>query len=83
MTHSRLSVRGFGFALGLLGAIKFGLLVVLASFGHGLSILSLLSSLFVGIEPNLGGFVVALVWGFVCGGFFGSVLAWLYNQMLE
>lgn len=77
----RLNVR----ALGLAGGIVWGLAIFLTTYwflvlGHGGTMLSKLSNVYLGYSVTWYGAFVGLVWGFVDGFIGGALLAWLYNK---
>lgn len=74
-------------ALGLAGAIVWGLYVFLATlwcawFREGATI-PLFAHLYPGYAPTFAGAVVGFAWGCVDGFFCGALVAWLYNRLLK
>ncbi|MFC1802160.1 hypothetical protein ACFLY7_01840 [Patescibacteria group bacterium] len=75
-----LNVFHFGVATGL----SFGLFVFLLGLaswllGCGLSIVDLISEIYIGFSPSLVGSILGLVWGFLCGFIFSIILSYIYN----
>ncbi len=82
-THSSLDVIRFGLALGITWSLGIFCLGILAVFGWGIPIVTLLGSGYIGYSPGLAGAIVGAVWGFVDGFLFGAIIAWLYNWLLR
>ena len=82
-THASLDVIRFGLALGIAWSFGIFLLGILAGFGWGVPIVTLLGSGYIGYSPGLVGAIVGAVWGFVDGFIFGAIIAWLYNWLLR
>ncbi len=48
----------------------------------GVSLVAVLSSLYIGYAPSFVGSVAGTVWAFVDGFIGGVIIAWLYNRFL-
>ncbi len=80
---SRLAVVSFGLAFGIIWALGAFLLGIMAAFsGWGISIVEVLSSLYIGYSPTFIGSIAGAVWGFADGFVFAALVAWLYNRLL-
>jgi len=85
-----LSPKALALGLGLVwGGYVFLLGLVLAVFPEARffwvskEFLNILATLYPGYAPTLGGSILGLVWGFVCGAVGGSLIAWMHNFALE
>lgn len=81
--HKTLGVISFGLALGVTMAISTFILGIMASlFGWGVTLASVLSSIFLGFGPTFVGAIAGAVWAFVDGLIVGMLIAWFYNRFL-
>jgi len=81
--RAQLGVISFGVALGLTWAVFVFLLSLAAGLlGWGVPVVSVLSTLYVGLEPSLVGCIAGAVWAAANGFVLGVVFAWLYNRVL-
>ena len=81
----RLSPQACGFALGgtcAIGLLAFAVISMIAG-DYGRTIISLMSSVYVGYAATIPGAILGAIWGFVDGFIGGFVFAWLYNKALE
>lgn len=71
----------FGLACGILWAVFFFLLVLLALYANwGNAWVDLMGSVYLGVDVTLKGAFIALPWAFVDAFIGGYLLAWLYNK---
>ncbi len=78
-----LAVISFGLAVGLTWALAVFLLGIDAGlFDWGVTVVAVLSSLYIGYEPTFVGSVAGTVWAFADGFIGGVIIAWLYNRLL-
>lgn len=78
-----LAVISFGLAVGLTWALAVFLLGIAAGlFDWGVTVVAVLSSLYIGYEPSFVGSVAGTVWAFADGFIGGVIVAWLYNRLL-
>ena len=49
-------------------------------FGWGAPLAQMLSSVYVGFTPTMGGTFAGAAWGFAEGFIAGAMIAWLYNR---
>ena len=79
---AKLDIRAFGFAWGITVA---GLILLLGAFRiffyweTGLDKVMAV----MGCKPTAFGLILNAVWGFVYAFIFGSLIAWLYNRIVE
>ncbi|HLD07582.1 MAG TPA: bacteriophage holin [Candidatus Peribacterales bacterium] len=80
-----LNPKAFGLALGSTFALGMILLAVISmihgSFGN--TVISILSSAYLGYDNTIPGALFGGIWGFVDGGIMGFVIAWIYNKVKE
>ncbi len=80
---SKLAVVTFGLAFGFIWAFGAFLLGIMAALsGWGITIVEVLSSLYIGYSPTFVGSIAGAVWGFADGFIFAALVAWLYNRLL-
>ena len=48
----------------------------------GTSIVTTLSSLYIGFDPTFTGGIVGGIWGFFDGAIGGAIVAWIYNMAI-
>ena len=72
-----------GVAIGILWAAHVFFCGITAMFGWGVSLVEVLSSLYLGYAPTLIGAFIGAVWGFVDGYIAGAVIAWIYNRLVK
>ncbi len=78
----RLSVIGFGLALGIAwGTGTFLLGLIAGVFDWGTPIVNVLGTLYIGYDATFLGSIAGAVWGAVDGFVFGAAIAWLYNRL--
>ena len=78
---AKLDVKAFGLAMGIVwGSIMFimGILNMRLSWGAGIE--ELMSTLYIGYKPTIGGSIIGGIWGFFDAGIGGVIVAWLYNK---
>lgn len=80
-----LNPKATAFAVGGTWAIGLVLLALIAMIHgtYGNSIISLVSSVYVGYRPTIPGAVIGAIWGFVDGAIAGWVFAWIYNKVAK
>ena len=76
----KLNVKKFAIAFGLSSAIGILLLGWMASAGWGLSMVNVVSSIYIGYGPSFFGAIVGAVWAFFDGAIGGAIVAWIYNM---
>jgi hypothetical protein len=82
MFKKNLSLTAFSFSLGCLAALHLGLLSIAAMLGYGQEIVNMLGALLIGYDASGAGLFLGLTWGFLIGGVYGFIFAWLYKKML-
>lgn len=70
-----------GATLGL-GMVVFALIVMYAD-NYGETLLSIISSVYIGYRPGIPGAIIGGIWGFIDGFIGGYVFAWFYNKFLS
>lgn len=80
---NKLSVNALGVAFGVLWALYVFFCGIIAIFGWGAHIVTVLSSLYIGYSASIGGAIIGAIWGFVDGYIAGFVIAWLYNKLAK
>jgi len=70
-----------GVAIGVLWAVYVAFLAIIAMFGWGSELVSLLASLYIGYAATIVGTIIGAVWGFVDGFIAGFIIAWVYNRV--
>lgn len=83
----RLSVKGLGLSMGILWGVYVFLIALLASFGVDIpwfnaGIVDALAVVYKGYTATVAGAFIGLVYGFVCAGISGALIAWLYNKLV-
>lgn len=74
-----------GIACGATSAIALVLLAIVAMINgsYGNSLVSLISTIYVGFRPSIPGALLGGLWGFVDGAIGGWVFAQIYNKVLD
>ena len=70
-----------GVAVGALWSFYVLFIGISAMFGWGSSLVTSLSSLYIGFSASIIGAFIGAVWAFADGFFAGVVIAWIYNKM--
>lgn len=75
-------------AFGLAAGILWGLAVIVtgltaALFGYGTKFVEVVSSFYLGYQPNIPGSIIGGVWGFFDGLIGGFIFALLYNFLVK
>ena len=79
----RINAVKFGIAFGIIYAVVFFVLGILAAlFGWGAEFMALMEKLYLGFGPTPLGAVIGAVWGFVIGFAFFGAGAWIYNRLI-
>jgi hypothetical protein len=77
---SKLSVCNLGMSIGIVwGLMTFILVLLCMNTGFGLTLLEVLSSIYMGVVPSFSGAILGLFWGFIDGFIFGALIALVYN----
>ena len=77
----KLNATAFGFAMGITFAVFFFIIVLLAMYADwGNAFVSLLGSVYLGVEASWKGALLVLPWAFVDAFIGGFIIAWLYNK---
>ncbi len=82
---AELSVKGLGLSMGILWGAYLFLVGLLAGFGVNISwfnaeMVNALAVVYRGYAATVAGAFIGLVYGFVCAGVSGALIAWLYNK---
>jgi len=77
--------KAMAFAVGGTWALGLVLLALIAMIHgtYGNSIISLISSVYMGYRPTIPGAVIGGIWGFVDGAIAGWIFAWIYNKVAK
>jgi hypothetical protein len=75
----KLDVKAAGLALGTVCGLYMLVLGWMASFGWGVKLVEVLSSIYVGFTPGFAGGITGAVWGFIDGLIGGVIIALTYN----
>jgi hypothetical protein len=80
-----LNPKAFGLASGTVWGAGVALLALVSMIhgSYGSTILSLIGSLYVGLDNTVPGALFGALWGFVDGFIGGYAFAWLYNRFLH
>jgi hypothetical protein len=83
--HPTLSQKAFPLALGCTWAIGLAALALIAMVhgSYGKTVISILSSVYLGYAPTVPGIVIGALWGFVDGYIGGYIFTWFYNYFLQ
>ncbi|OIO54399.1 hypothetical protein AUJ46_03645 [Candidatus Peregrinibacteria bacterium CG1_02_54_53] len=76
------NVKAFALACGIFWSVSlvlFGLITM--QTGMGLSLVNMLSEMYLGYGPTFIGLIYGAVWGFLDGLVCGAIFAWLYNKI--
>ncbi len=76
----KLNVRKLAVSTGIVWAACVLFLGWVASSGWGVSMVSVISSLYVGYGPSFVGGIIGGVWAFFDGAIGGALIAWVYNM---
>jgi len=82
MKFQKFNTIKFGLALGLMSAIAFFILGIVAISGYGAIIVEKISSIYIGYSASVGGAILGALWAFVDGFVGGIIFAWVYNKIL-
>ncbi|RME31621.1 hypothetical protein D6789_02130 [Candidatus Woesearchaeota archaeon] len=74
-----LDIKAFALAGGTLWGLGVCFLGIIAMFGWGASLVTVLSSLYRGYDASVLGAVIGGLWGFADGAVGCALFAWLYN----
>lgn len=83
MNSHKVYVHILGCAVGItwgLGLLLLGILGML--FGYGIDMITVLSSIYVGYAPTIGGTLLGVVWALIDGYIAGALFAWIYNMLV-
>lgn len=80
---NKLSINRLGIAFGLIWAFYVFFCGITAIFGWGTSLVSVLSSLYIGYHASVGGAIIGGIWGFADGYIAGVFIAWIYNKLAK
>jgi len=82
MAVIRLNELSLGFALGIACAIYALFIGVVAwLFGWGITVVEVLSSLYIGYDATFWGAIIGTIWAFVDGFIGGVIIGWVYNRV--
>ncbi len=76
-----LNVRAFAVSIATIWGGAVLLMGWVASFGYGLEVVNLISTVYIGYGPGLISGLIGAVWGAIDGGIGGLIFAWLYNRL--
>ncbi|MBW2998437.1 bacteriophage holin [Candidatus Woesearchaeota archaeon] len=76
---TKLDVKAFALATGILFAISSFFLGIVAMFGWGFKLITLFASFYKGFAPTVLGSFIGALWGFVDGFIGGFIIASVYN----
>ena len=77
-----ISFKACSLSTGVVLAILFALLIILAMLGVGTELVASWSTLLIGYEGSFPGLVVGAFWGFLIGVIAGGIYAFFYNKMV-
>ena len=78
----KLNATAFGLAFGIIWAIFLFLLIVLAMYANwGGEFITLIASIYKGVDVSWIGALIALPWAFVDAFVGGFLIVWLYNKL--
>lgn len=77
----RCSPNALGIAVGILWALYVFSCGIIAIFGWGAELVSVLSSLYLGYSASFIGAVIGALWAFADGYFAGLIIGWIYNRV--
>jgi len=81
---SKLDVRAFGYALGIVwGGLMFILRVFDMFYLWGNAWSKMMAAICIGYRPSVFGSIVGAMWGFVYASLLGFAIAWVYNRLVE
>ncbi len=70
-----------GIAIGVLGALYVFFLGLVAMAGWGNSLVTALSSLYIGYSASIAGAIIGAIWAFIDGFITGVLISWVYNKI--
>ncbi len=79
---NKLNVKALGLTMGIVwggGMLLLGLMTLF--WNWGIDVITLISSVYIGYNPTLGGILVGTLWGFCDGAICGVLIAWVYNKL--
>lgn len=81
---SKLDVKAFGFALGIVwGGLSFLLGMVDMLYFWGNTWGRMMTMVYMGYSSTVLGSIIGAIWGFVYASLFGFAIAWMYNRFVE
>lgn len=78
--NMKLSVKGLALAFGLVEALGFFILGLLAMVGYGAGLVEVLGAMAFGYDASILGAIIGGIWGFVDGAIGGAIFAKIYNH---
>ncbi len=82
--YCKISPMAFGLSLGILWALSVVIISLLGMyFSYGLSVVSFLSSVYLGYELTVIGIIIGAGWSFLDGFIGGALIAFLYNLFVR
>ena len=76
-----LNAKNFGLACGIIWAFAIFDLGIMAHYGWGAEMQSVVASLYIGYSATFLGSLLGALWAFVDGFVGGYVFVWLYNKL--
>jgi hypothetical protein len=83
--NKKLDTKAFALSFGILWSVGILLMSVIALFTESYlhSVVSFMSTLYLGYSLSFSGILTGMVWGFFDAAIGGLVLAWLYNKLAK
>jgi|TARA_B100001971_G_C17789333_1_gene333724 hypothetical protein len=78
----KLSIKAMALSIGIVFGAYMFLLGIAASFGWGLKMVEMISSLYIGYGPTIPRSFIGAAYGFADGAIGGAILAWIYNKIV-
>ncbi|MDD3029325.1 MAG: bacteriophage holin [Alphaproteobacteria bacterium] len=79
---NKLHPLALGLSFGAVWALAVFILGLVSLWGWGTSLVSSLSSLYIGYTSTFGGACIGALWAFIDGFVGGFLVAWIYNKII-
>ncbi|RME77412.1 hypothetical protein D6774_04560 [Candidatus Woesearchaeota archaeon] len=78
---AKLDIKAFSLAGGILWGAACVVLGIVATTGYGASMVSALSSVYIGYSVGIIGALIGGLWAFIDAAIGCAIFAWLYNKL--
>ncbi|MBS1266126.1 MAG: hypothetical protein MAG795_00091 [Candidatus Woesearchaeota archaeon] len=78
---TQIDLKAMALSCGIICGAYVFLIGILASFGYGIAIVNLLSSLYLGFDATFVGALIGAIYAFIDGAVAALLFGWLYNNL--